>query len=208
MGLLSPPTQYSKQGCRHRTYYDEGFRDVLELRRLRIPEMYSKLDQTRASGAKRLRLEVREKIGPRGEARKALDEDTVVAACHRLAGEKVAAIAISYLHAYANPIHEHRTAEIVQYLRTRCFHYSSKYSQKFGNTNVLQQPLSMRTSAPSCVMCFITTEPQKLGVDAPIQIMKSDGGAMSVSAASQNRPISLDRSGGRRHRRHAPRDDG
>ena len=38
----------------------------------------------------------------------------MVAACHRLAGEKVAAIAIAYLHAYANPIHEHRTAEIVR----------------------------------------------------------------------------------------------
>lgn len=95
----------------------EGFRDVLELRRLRIPEMYS-LNWTKPPPLvpRRLRREVREKVGPRGEIRLALEESTVVAACERLAAENVAAVAIAYLHAYANPVHEQRSAEIVREL--------------------------------------------------------------------------------------------
>ena len=93
----------------------EGFRDVLELRRLRIPEMYS-LNWTKPPPLvpRRLRREAREKVGPRGDIRVPLDEDTVVAACERLGSEKVAAVAIAYLHAYSNPAHEQRTAEIVR----------------------------------------------------------------------------------------------
>ena len=168
----------------------EGFRDVLELRRLRIPEMYS-LNWTKPAPLvpRRLRLEVREKIGPRGEVRKALDEDTVVAACHRLAGEKVAAIAIAYLHAYANPIHEHRTAEIVRSILGPDVFITC-------SSDILPEIREYERTSTTVINAYLgpilceyfaslKRNLKKLGVDAPIQIMKSDGGVMSISAASQ-----------------------
>jgi hypothetical protein len=49
----------------------EGFRDVLEMRRLRIPEMYTLGYRTPPPLVpRRLRLEVAERMGPRGELRR------------------------------------------------------------------------------------------------------------------------------------------
>ena len=84
------------KGARAGLLTTKGFRDVLELRRLRIPEMYT-LNWIKPPPLvpRRRRLEVRERIGPRGEVRTPLDEADVAAACERLAGEGVAAVAIS-----------------------------------------------------------------------------------------------------------------
>ena len=56
----------------------EGFRDVLELRRIRIPEMYN-LDYEKPAPLvpRKLRLEVKERLGPKGDVRVPLDESRV-----------------------------------------------------------------------------------------------------------------------------------
>ena len=55
-----------------------GFRDVLELRRLRIPVMYElQYEKPPPLVPRRLRYEIPERIGPRGEEWIALDEDAV-----------------------------------------------------------------------------------------------------------------------------------
>ena len=92
-----------------------GFRDVLEMRRLRIPVMYElQYEKPRPLVPRRLRFEIPERTGPRGEEWAALDEGAVRAAAERARAEGVAAVAISFLHAYANPAHERRAAEIVR----------------------------------------------------------------------------------------------
>ena len=84
-----------------------GFRDVLELRRLRIPVLYDlQYDKPKPLVDRRLRLEVRERMAPDGSVRLPIEERDVVAAAEIFRREKVEAIAISFLHAYANPAHE------------------------------------------------------------------------------------------------------
>jgi N-methylhydantoinase A len=62
-----------------------GFRDVLELRRLRIPQMYNlQYTPPRPLAPRRLRFEVDERIGPRGEIWRDLDEASVEAAADEL----------------------------------------------------------------------------------------------------------------------------
>src|ERR1700678_593450 len=66
------------RGARTGLITTRGFRDVLEMRRLRIPLMYNlQYTPPRPLVRRRLRLEVDERIGPRGEIWHALDEASV-----------------------------------------------------------------------------------------------------------------------------------
>jgi N-methylhydantoinase A len=90
-----------------------GFRDVLEMRRLRIPRLYDlQYEKPSPLVSRRLRLEVKERIGAHGEVRIPLVEADVGVAARSLADQGVEAVAIGLLHAYANPEHE-RAAERV-----------------------------------------------------------------------------------------------
>ena len=92
-----------------------GFRDVLEMRRLRIPVMYElQYEKPPPLVPRRLRYEIPERTGPRGEEWVELDEQAVREAAERARAAGVASVAISFLHAYANPAHERRAAEIVR----------------------------------------------------------------------------------------------
>ena len=108
--------QYSRgKGARTALITTVGFRDVLEMRRLRIPEMYTlNYQKPDPLVPRRRRLEVVERLGPEGEVRVPLDEESVRAAAERIADGDIEAVAISLLHAYANPAHERRVAEIVR----------------------------------------------------------------------------------------------
>ncbi len=58
------------KGARTGLLTTEGFRDVLEMRRLRIPVLYDlQYDKPKPLAARRLRLEVSERLGPDGAVR-------------------------------------------------------------------------------------------------------------------------------------------
>jgi N-methylhydantoinase A len=93
-----------------------GFRDVLEIGRTNRPVLYNIKTLKQPPIIPRTRsLEVDERLLFDGTARRPLDEDSVLAAVGRLrqAGE-TGAVAICFLHSYANPTHEERTREIVE----------------------------------------------------------------------------------------------
>ncbi|MBS7705621.1 hydantoinase/oxoprolinase family protein [Chelatococcus asaccharovorans] len=92
-----------------------GFRDVLEMRRLRIPVLYDlQYDKPKPLVARRLRLEVRERLSADGGVRLPLSEDDVVAAARQFREGGAEAVAVSFLHAYANPAHEIAAEEILR----------------------------------------------------------------------------------------------
>lgn len=103
------------KGARTGLLTTAGFRDVLEMRRLRIPVLYDlQYDKPKPLAARRLRLEVRERLGPDGAVRVPLSREDVVAAARRFREEGVEAVAISFLHAYANPRHEIEAEDILR----------------------------------------------------------------------------------------------
>ena len=91
-----------------------GFRDVLEIQKANRPDLYNLLyRKPEPFVRRRLRLEVTERISYKGEVLTPIDEEDVrraIAGARRLGAE---AVAISFLHSYANPAHERRAAEIV-----------------------------------------------------------------------------------------------
>ncbi|UFJ42397.1 hydantoinase/oxoprolinase family protein [Brevibacillus humidisoli] len=93
----------------------KGFRDVLEIARGNRPDLFNVRYQKPTPFVPRyLRLEVAERMNYKGEVVEELAVDEVKAAALRLKAEGVAAIAISFLHAYANPIHEQMAVDAIK----------------------------------------------------------------------------------------------
>ncbi|MGE0800851.1 MAG: hydantoinase/oxoprolinase family protein [Lautropia sp.] len=176
-----------------------GFRDVLEMRRLRIPEMYTlNFAKPEPLVPRRLRLEVRGRLGPKGEEWAPLDEGDVVAAARQLAQAGVEAVAISLLHAYANPAHEQRTYRILrEHLSPEVFLCCSSdilpviREYERTSTTVINAYLGpiLRRYFES-----LHAHLRSVGIRAPLQVMKSDGGIMSAEIAAE-KPAYLVESG-------------
>ncbi|MCX8996989.1 hydantoinase/oxoprolinase family protein [Rhizobiaceae bacterium BDR2-2] len=91
-----------------------GFRDVLEMRRIRIPKLYEPLYcKPPALSPRRWRLEVDERLDFEGHVVTPLDEDSVMAALDVIAAEGIEAVAVCLLHSYANPAHERRIGALI-----------------------------------------------------------------------------------------------
>ena len=92
-----------------------GFRDVLELRRIRVPRLYEPLYEKPAPLApRRRRFELTERMGPKGEVLTPLDLAEIGALVDRIAASDIEAVAVCFLHSYANPAHEQAVAEMLR----------------------------------------------------------------------------------------------
>ncbi len=89
-----------------------GFRDVLELGRRTRPQAYGMHGTFTPVIPRDLRLEVPERMQASGRVLTPLDEDAVRAAVQQLKDAGCESLVIHFLHAYANPAHELRAAEI------------------------------------------------------------------------------------------------
>src|SRR5260370_13827328 len=101
------------KGARTGLITTKGFRDVLEIRNLRMPRLYD-MSWTKPPPLveRRLRTEVDERVNAEGGVDTPLDEASVERAVRFLVGEGVEAIAVCLLHSYLNPSHEIRVKEI------------------------------------------------------------------------------------------------
>ena len=93
----------------------EGVRDALEMRRGIREEQYDNRAENVVPLVPRwLRLPVRGRLGPLGEESTPLDADGVREAAAKLREAGVDAVAICFLHSYANAEHEQAAAAIVR----------------------------------------------------------------------------------------------
>ena len=174
-----------------------GFRDVLEIGRMNRPHLY-RLDlpaKPEPLVPRRLRAEVSERVGPDGSVLVPLDLGDVPAIVERFRRQGVESVAISLLHAYANPAHE----QALRRALAPHFPYvsvSSEINAEFREyertcTTVLNaavMPLAARYVDDLVARLKATT-----GV-IPIHLLHSAGGMMSVDAA-RARPLTMAMSG-------------
>lgn len=104
-------TLTERKGVKTGLITTKGFRDVLEIARGNRPDLFNVQYQKPKPAVERaLRLEVEERLHPKGEVITPLNEAEIDEAIAFFKKEGVEAIAISYLHSYINPIHEQQTA--------------------------------------------------------------------------------------------------
>src|SRR3954471_17039643 len=104
-----------KRGARTALVTTRGFRDVLEFRRIRVPRLYDPLYiKPEPLAPRELRFEVTERMAADGSVVVALEESDLVEIVEQLKHRKVEAIAVAFLHSYANPAHERRVGEVLR----------------------------------------------------------------------------------------------
>lgn len=176
------------KGARTALITTRGFRDILEIRDLRMPVLYDiSWTKPRALVERRLRLEVTEKLRPDGSVSEPLDMDSVAAAIEMLRKEDVRGLAICLLHSYANPEHEQAVAAVVRAalpdvaisLSCEILPEIKEYPRTSTTViNAYVQPV---------VRQYITSLDARLralGIDAPLQLMQSNGGLASAEFAA------------------------
>ncbi|MCW3004988.1 MAG: hyuA [Conexibacter sp.] len=93
----------------------EGFRDTLEIRRGDRVEMYNLFwKQPEPLVPRRLRIAIRERLFAAGGIHTPIELDDVRQAAERFKAEGVTAVAIAFLHAYANGEHERKAAQALR----------------------------------------------------------------------------------------------
>jgi N-methylhydantoinase A len=114
---LATNTLINKSGAVTGMVTTTGFRDILEIRRghknVRTSMYNVFVPPYKPLIPRHRRKEVNERVLYTGETLTPLDEGDVRAAAEALDQAGVAAVAVGFLHSYANPAHEQRTAEIL-----------------------------------------------------------------------------------------------
>jgi N-methylhydantoinase A len=187
------------KGARTGLLTTAGFRDVLEMRRLRIPVLYDlQYDKPKPLVPRHLRLEVRERLGPDGTVRVPLAEGDVIEAAERFRDAKVEAVAISFLHAHANPAHEIASEQI---LRRELGDgvYVCRGSEILPEIREYERTSTVVVNAyigpvVANYASALTARLASIGVTCPVEMMHSGGGIMRLSSAVR-RAASLVESG-------------
>lgn len=185
-------TIVQEKGARLGLITTRGFRDVYELGRGNRAEIYNLFYRPPEPLIPRfLRFEVSERLSANGTVLEALDEATVREAVQRLRAEGVDGIAVALLHAYANPRHEGRIAEIIaEEFPEAHVSLSSAVAAEWRefertSTTVLNAYVQPRVEA---YLSGLERELRGRGYHAPLTIMQSSGG-MTSSAIARSIPI-------------------
>lgn len=175
-----------------------GFRDVLEIARGNTPDIFNNYYRKPPPFVPRhLRREVSERIDHRGEVIVPLGQDDLISASRQLAQDGVRAIAVCFLHAYANPAHERQAREIIANnmpdMEVIASHEVCRQWREYERTNttVLSAYVLPATRA---YLNGLQRDLSGAGLQSEVLIMQSNGGLVGARAAAAD-PISLVESG-------------
>jgi N-methylhydantoinase A len=187
-----------RKGARTGLITTKGFRDVLEIQRGNRPDLYNlRYSKPKPFVPRYLRLEVLERVSHKGEVLTPINEPDVVEAVHRLQREGVEAVAICFLHSYANPGHERRAAEIVRSEWPDVFvTASSEITREWREYERTSTAVLNSYVQPAAARYLDSLEGdlRSVGVRGTTYVMQSSGGAATFSAA-RGAPITMVESG-------------
>ncbi|HYC45053.1 MAG TPA: hydantoinase/oxoprolinase family protein [Burkholderiales bacterium] len=163
-----------------------GFRDVLELARQRRPHYFNlDIPKPMPPAPRDCRLEVHGRIACDGTEVEPLSEDDVRHAVDTLRSKNVEAIAICFLHAYADPAHEERARALVAKLWPDIYLCTSsdvlaefREFERFATAtvNASLMPIMDR------YLARFEHGVAELGIAHAPRVMQSNGGAVSPGA--------------------------
>ncbi len=100
-------TLLQKVGAKTGLLTTKGFRDVLEIGRIRTPDMFDLTwDKPLPLVRRQLRREIDERMDARGNVLQPIDQDEVAQVGRELVALGVESVAICFINSYRNPAHE------------------------------------------------------------------------------------------------------
>ncbi len=178
------------KGAKTGMLVSDGFKYVLEIGRAEVPRkenLYAWVKPKRPVPP-RLIEEVAERVRLDGSVAKPLSEADCREAAARLGRLGVEAVAVLFLHSYANPAHERRAAEILRQelpgveiaLSSEVLPVFREYERGMATAlNARVQPLVGRYVGK------LAAGLKERGISAPLRVMKSNGGIFSPEQAAR-----------------------
>ena len=172
----------------------KGFRDILELRRLRMPRLYDlKWEKPPDLVERYLRAEVDERLDEKGNVLVSLDVGEAERVIDRLLAEGIGALAVCLLHSYVNPTHEKQIQEIARRKAPDLLICIS--------SDVLPEIKEYERTSTTVINAYVLpvvrqycsrlrADLDRIGVTAPLHIMQSNGGLTTAEIAAE-RPVNI-----------------
>ncbi len=167
----------------------KGFRDVLEIGRTNRPVLYNIRSQKQPPLISRTHsIEINERLLFDGTVLTALDPADVESAIAQLPDDRNLAVAICFLHSYANPEHERTAKALVSRLKPEAYVCASsevlpqfREYERFNTTalNAYIGPLMRR------YLTGLSASLAKRGFAQDLYIMTSNGGVSTAERAAQ-----------------------
>ncbi len=175
-----------RRGAKVALLTTSGFRDVYELGRANRPDMYNvRYRQPAPLVPRRWIFEIDERVAADGSVVAALDDGAVRTLGRRL-GEEFEAVAVCFLHSYANPDHERRVAELLAdvapSLAVVCSHEIVPEWREYERTSTT----AIAAYVAPIVQNYLAELEQEVtarGLRGPLRVMQSNGGVMMAAMA-------------------------
>jgi len=195
---LGSNTLLERTGAKTGLITTTGFRDVLEIRDLRMPRLYDQdWDKPKTLVRRRWRRVCEGRILANGAEMTPLNEADVRAAISMLKAEGIQSVAVCLINSHANPAHEIRVGEIIREewpeVHLSLSHALLPEEGEYPRTstcviNAYVQPV-IKT-----YIARLTTILNQRGVTAPLFFMQSSGGLTPAEVAAEQ-PIHIIESG-------------
>ena len=176
----------------------EGFRDMLEIARQIRPTLYDlQFEKPRPLVPRHRCFGVPERLDASGAELTPLDEDALRQVAAKLRDEGVESIAVCFLHAYANPVHERLAGEVIaEVFPEAVVSLSAEVAPEFR-----EYLRASTTVINSCIRPVVARYLQRIedrlaqaGIAAELLVMQSSGGVYTFAAARQ-KPVYMVESG-------------
>jgi N-methylhydantoinase A len=185
-------TLLQKVGAKTGLLTTRGFRDVLEIGRLRTPDMFDLTwDKPLPLVPRRLRLEIDERIDAHGEVLKPLDRDEVIGTTRALVEAGVESLAICFINSYRNPAHEIAAERAIVEIFPDLTVTSS--------VSVLPEQREYERTSTAVVNAYVQpmlggylkrlrNALRNLGISAPLSVANSNGG-LAAAQTAEAKPV-------------------
>ena len=179
----------TRTGARTGLITTKGFRDVLEIRRMRMPKLYDiTWEKPKPLIPRNLRREVAVRTDPRSGESTPLDEGELADVVERLMREGIESLAICFLHSYEDGSGERQTREVVRRLAPQ---WSISLSSE-----VLPEIKEYERTSTTVINAYVQPVVERygramerdlaeIGIGVPIMVMQSNGGMMPMSLACE-----------------------
>ncbi len=186
-----------RRGAKTALITTEGFRDVIEMRTENRFEQYDlNLKLPIPLIPREHRFTVKGRIGAEGQELQPLDEAGLEAIAAKVAAGGFGAVAVGFIHSYANPAHERRAREILADKLDIPISISAEVSpqmREFERFNTVCANAYVRPQMAD-YLARLQTRLKDMGAACPVFMIHSGGGLISVETAAEF-PVRLVESG-------------